>query len=105
MPMIVMMTSMITPSTVRTRADRRHNNIKKAIRKQKIAKSVYPGEGESWNYYDNLHQYSKNKIHCSCYSCSCKTRDKKKKYAPTLKERRRMNEMEYEIREIIGGTI
>lgn len=26
--------------------------------------------------YDNLHQYSKNKIHCSCPLCSAKTRNK-----------------------------
>lgn len=98
--MAVTMMTMIVPSTFRTRAERRYNNVRKAMRKQKIARSVYPGEGESWNYYDNLHQYSKNKIHCSCYSCSCKTRDRKKKYSPTLKERRRMDEMEYEIKEI-----
>lgn len=34
----------------------------KAVRKQRI----YPG------YYGNLHQYSKNKIHCSCPMCSAK---------------------------------
>jgi hypothetical protein len=28
------------------------------------------------DYYDNLHQYSKNKVHCSCPSCSAKTRNK-----------------------------
>ena len=28
------------------------------------------------DYYDNLHQYSKNKIHCSCSLCSSKTRNK-----------------------------
>ena len=94
-----MMTMMIIPSTIRTRAERRHNDIKKAIRKRKIANSVYPND-KDWDYYSNLHQYSKNKIHCSCYLCSCKTRDKKKKYAPTNRERRRMNEMEYEIKEI-----
>lgn len=85
----------------RTRAERRHNNVNKAIRKHKIVTEIYNFEG----WYDNLHQYSKNKIHCSCYLCSCKTRDKKKKYAPTNKERRRIDEMEYEIREIIGEII
>ena len=94
-----MMTMMIIPSTIRTRAERRHNDIKKAIRKQKIANSVYPKD-KDWDYYNNLHQYSKNKIHCSCYLCSCKTRDKKKKYAPTNRERRRVDEMNYEIKEI-----
>ena len=27
-------------------------------------------------YYNNLHQYSKNKVHCSCPDCSPKTRNK-----------------------------
>ena len=38
-------------------------------------------------YYDNLHQYSKNKIHCSCPMCSPKTKNKgkraRKNYNPT----------------------
>ena len=83
----------------RTRAERRHNSAKKAIRKQKITKEVY-SKDENWNYYNNLHQYSKNKIHCSCYICSCKTRDKKKKYSPTNRERRKLDEMNYEIKEM-----
>ena len=33
---------------------------KHATRKQWTAKHCY-----GWDYYDNLHQYSKNKIHCS----------------------------------------
>lgn len=96
---VTMMTTMIVPSTFRTRSERRYNNIRKSLRKRRIAREVYP-HGKEWDYYDNLHQYSKNKIHCSCYLCSCKTRDKKKKYAPTNRERRRLNEMEYEIKEI-----
>ena len=39
-------------------------NWQKAIRKQKIAREVL-----GWEYYNNLHQYSKNKIHCSCPLC------------------------------------
>ena len=42
----------------------RKNSITKARRKQEIAETVY-----GWSYYDNLHQYSKNKIHCSCNLC------------------------------------
>jgi hypothetical protein len=41
----------------------RYKSSMKALRKQRI----YPG------YYDNLHQYSKNKIHCSCFLCSAKS--------------------------------
>lgn len=52
------------------RALRRHNDWKKAIRKHRIV--LKWGWEEGW--YDNLHQYSKNKIHCSCPMCACKTR-------------------------------
>ena len=52
-----------------------------AIRKRRIARQVYKawhwGEIE-WDYYDHLHQFSKNKIHCSCPMCSAKTRNKGK---------------------------
>lgn len=51
---------------MRTRSERRHNDWKKAIRKQHMA----------GDWYDNLHQYSKNKIHCSCPVCRSKTRPK-----------------------------
>lgn len=53
---------------MRETAEKRHNDWKKAIRKR----NLYP------DYYDNLHQYSKNKIHCSCPMCSRKTRNKGK---------------------------
>lgn len=46
---------------------------RKALRKKKIAEQIYDGD-----YYNNLHQYSKNKIHCSCPLCSAKTRNKGK---------------------------
>ena len=46
------------------RGKRRKLNIAKALRKKKISEYV------SGISYDNLHQYSKNKIHCSCPSCS-----------------------------------
>lgn len=52
----------------RSRAYSRKMSIKKALRKKRLAKEVGGIE------YDNLHQYSKNKIHCSCSSCSPKTK-------------------------------
>ena len=55
---------------MRTHAEKRHNDWKKAIRKKKIINAY------GWDYYDNLHQYSKNKIHCSCPMCSIKTNNK-----------------------------
>ena len=48
---------------------------RKALRKQRIAREIYY-DGEEHPYYNNLHQYSKNKIHCSCPMCSPKTRNK-----------------------------
>ena len=50
-------------------------SFRKALRKKRLAKETCwspPG----WEYYDNVHQYSKNKIHCSCHCCSTKTRNK-----------------------------
>ena len=60
---------------MRTRAFNRYQSYIKAKRKQRIAKEVYY-DGDKHPYYDNLHQYSKNKIHCSCCMCSTKTRNK-----------------------------
>lgn len=56
----------------KTRAERRHTDFRKAIRKKKITKTWNDGH----DYYSNLHQYSKNKIHCSCPMCSIKTNNK-----------------------------
>ena len=56
-----------------TRRKRRKQDFKKAIRKENITKNIYHmsrTDEEGWHYYDNLHQYSKNKIHCSCPICS-----------------------------------
>lgn len=55
----------------RTSAERRHNDVTKALRKREICRKNY-----GFEYYDNLHQYSKNKIHCSCPMCTAKTRIK-----------------------------
>ena len=62
-----------------------------ALRKRRLARALY---WRDWNgsdnvdYYDNLHQYSKNKIHCSCPNCQRKTRNKgrrdRKNYAPAI---------------------
>lgn len=91
---------------MRTRAERRRNNINKALRKKKIAKEVYGSPSASWEYYDSLHQYSKNKIHCSCPICSMKTKNKGKRksinknFNPPLYMRKRLDEMDYEIEEM-----
>ena len=91
---------------MRTRAERRHNDVTKALRKRKISEEVYTHmPGSTWNWYDNLHQYSKNKIHCSCPLCSVKTKNKGKRRAkdynksfnPPASMQKRIDEMDYEI--------
>lgn len=45
---------------------------RKALRRRRLDSEIYYGAP----MYDNLHQYSKNKIHCSCSMCSAKTKNK-----------------------------
>ena len=52
------------PEKNKKRADRRKKDVNKALRKRNISKHAL-----GWNWYNNLHQYSKNKIHCSCPLC------------------------------------
>lgn len=56
---------------MRTRAERRHLDRTKALRKRAITRAVYPES--DFEYYRDLHTYSKNKIHCSCPMCRNKT--------------------------------
>ena len=82
---------------MRTTAEKRHNDWKKAIRKRNITRTWKLSQ----DYYDNLHQYSKNKIHCSCPMCSRKTNNKNRKGARgwepsenwSERDRRRLDEM------------
>lgn len=55
---------------MRTRAERRHLDRTKALRKRAITREIY---GSDFEYYRDLHTYSKNKIHCSCSMCRNKT--------------------------------
>lgn len=92
---------------MRTRAEKRHNDWKKAIRKRRIDRERDPNDTHDW--YDNLHQYSKNKIHCSCPMCSRKTNNKNRKGArgwePSknwrVKDEKRIEEMKNQEEEII----
>lgn len=53
----------------RTRGNRRKQDYRKAISKHR--KDVSRGENfANHPWYNNIHQYSKNKIHCSCLMCS-----------------------------------
>ena len=101
----------------RTRAWRRYKNYTKAKRKRDIdlAVSWYPSFWPGFSdreyvfpkrgMYKNLHQYSKNKIHCSCPWCSPRTRNKgrhrdTKNYAPSINygmmDKRRQMAMDYD---------
>lgn len=85
-----------------SRALNRYKSYVKAKRKQQLAKEIYY-DGANRPYYDNLHQYSKNKIHCSCPVCSAKTKNKGRKsnnYNPThnhkISEKRKIMAMDYD---------
>lgn len=70
----------------RSKAYNRDVSRRKALRKKRISDNFWPHAADH-PYYDNLHQYSKNKIHCSCPMCSQKTKNKgkraRKNYNPT----------------------
>lgn len=100
----------------RTRAERRHNDWTKARRKWRLdvdtalesscttAKSSY--YERFWLTYKNLHQYSKNKIYCSCWMCVQKTNPKRFKHlhgAPmnwSIADRRKIEDMNYQEQEL-----
>lgn len=86
------------------RGERRKKDFAKAIRKQKLDNSFSSSEG--YRLYNNLHQYSKNKIHCSCGLCMAKTKNKGKKrrvhgnyypsYNPPIRDVKKIEFMNYE---------
>lgn len=59
-----------------TGGENRRKSILKALRKRRIDQDIYGYLDREHGYYKNLHQYSKNKIHCSCPICSSKTSGK-----------------------------
>ena len=93
---------------MRPTAEKRHNDYKKAIRKRKIDRETSP-KCWSHDWYDNLHQYSKNKIHCSCPMCAAKTNNRGR-YAYygggsmnwKTSDRRKLDEMDYEEEEEVN---
>lgn len=86
-----------------TGGENRRKSITKALRKRNIDRAVYCRFYDDHPYYDNLHQYSKNKIHCSCPLCASKTRNKgnsklKGKYPPInykISDIRKIQKLEY----------
>lgn len=77
------------------RGDRRKIDYKKARRKARIdlARSC-----DGLPLYDNLHQYSKNKIHCSCQLCRGK--DCFGRHVTTEQEVKSHDEMLVELKEL-----
>ena len=77
------------------KGDRRKIDYKKAKRKARIdlARSC-----DGLPLYDNLHQYSKNKIHCSCRLCRGK--DYFGRHITTEQEARNHDEMLAELKEL-----
>ena len=82
-----------------SRAYNRDVSKRKAIRKRRIAR--YGRWGREHDYYDNLHQYSKNKIHCSCPCCSIKTRNKGHRRNKTGNYNRNLNYKASELRRLL----
>lgn len=90
----------------RGRAYNRDVSRRKALRKKRISDNFWHHAAE-YPYYDNLHQYSKNKIHCSCPLCSQKSKNKgkraRKNYNPThnfkASDVRKFEKMDNEIQE------
>ena len=78
---------------MRNRAEKRHNDWKKAIRKRRIDRERNTNGIHDW--YDNLHQYSKNKIHCSCPICRGLTKAGKN----NISDIRKLEEMNSQIME------
>lgn len=86
-------------------AYKRHMDWTKALRKKRISDNWFDNNE---HYYNELHRYSKNKIHCSCPMCSQKTNNKKcncygspKNYKISDKRKRRnMDEQEKEFLQI-----
>lgn len=87
--------SLFNTSKESRKGDRRKIDYKKAKRKSKIdlARSC-----DGLPLYDNLHQYSKNKIHCSCRLCRGK--DYFGRHITTEQEVKSHDEMLVELKEL-----
>lgn len=87
-----------------TGGENRRISILKALRKRRIDHDVYDYHDREYGYYRSLHQYSKNKIHCSCPMCSAKTKNKGRRkknwWAPPrnykISDVRKIQKLEYE---------
>ena len=72
----------------KTRNERRRKNVIHAKRKRAKAP----------DWYDNLHEYSKGKIHCSCPICRIRTSDRKSIISePPVRDKRKLEALEQEL--------
>lgn len=99
---------------MRNRGWRRKKDFSKAKRKRNLDLEISYHWADDYlgcGLYKNLHQYSKNKIHCSCGMCSAKTRNKGKRrklennYSPSInysiKDKKKIDSMNDELLEFI----
>ena len=84
------------PEKDKRAAGRRKKDMAKALRKQHISRHVY---GFAW--YDNLHQYSKNKVHCSCQLC--RFRSVYEPDAETYSDSKRKLSVDFKLKEYAQG--
>lgn len=80
--------------------DRNYNrkmNWKHAIRKRSICRNVNSDNYSAGDWYNNLHQYSKNKIHCSCWMCRARGlyKGSNSKIGRSTTEQRELDKMNY----------
>lgn len=79
---------------MRPTAEKRHNDWKKALRKRRIDREKESSSIYHQDWYNNLHQYSKNKIHCSCPLCATRPNKTNSLASLNLQERRQRESME-----------
>lgn len=86
---------------------RRKRDFNHAIRKKKMSDfDVRPWtDGHCANYvirtswYNNLHQYSKNKIHCSCWMCQSRSGESNSVESYRASDRRKLDRLTLELKE------
>ena len=84
---------------MRSSAYNRQMTWRKAKRKARLDKELNPGRKP---LYDNLHQYSKNSIHCSCPDCQEKTQNKGNRRVKTGNYNPAKNYKHAEYKRIVG---
>jgi predicted HD phosphohydrolase len=98
-----------------SRAYNRDVSRRKALRKKRITEEVFYGCSKEHPYYDNLHQFSKCTLQCSCGMCMAKTRNKKYRrrhihanYAPSINykisDKRKVEAMAADIDEYMDAS-